>query len=81
MDVKEAVGIAKNHFASVFEKDGGRQATLEEVWYSSGEKVWYVTVGVLRVDALGIGSKLHYKTVKISDRDGKLISIKNADAA
>ena len=82
MDVKQAVTAARQHFSDVFEQE----ATLEEVWFDDHENVWCITFSLRRPDPGSwrdpIGAtKLHYKTVRISDADGKPISIRNRDAA
>jgi hypothetical protein len=86
MNVNEVVRIAKRHFASVFADERVGDPTLEEVWFEPGEGAWYVTLGIRRTEPsgpLGLNppSKIHYKTVKVTDEGGHPVWIKNANAA
>ena len=85
MDVKEAVKIAKLHAAEVFE---GEKIRIEEVWFDENNSEWCVTIGLQRAEpesSLDIvmakrpGSRMHYKTVRISDGTKAIISVKNHD--
>jgi hypothetical protein len=78
MEAKEAVAAAKNYFKEAFLED----TSLEEIWFEDG--VWCVTLGVRRrpnsMDMMALAhSLLAYKVVRIRDRDGVPISIKNRD--
>jgi hypothetical protein len=83
MDVKEAVRSAKNYAKEVFD---GEDIRLEEIWYDDLASEWFVTIGLQRAEP-GAGlsqvltgktpARLHYKTVRISDSTGKVISVRN----
>ena len=86
MDVKEAVAVAKRHFKEVFADETGGPPTLEEVWFDDSSNVWCITLGIRRNEPAsfrdimnGPGANVHYKTVRVSDIDGKPISIRNRD--
>ncbi len=85
MDVKEAVKAAKVYAAPLFE---GEDLRLEEVWFDEEENQWCVTIGLLRSEPPSkldfvFDSKpkpyfrMHYKTVRIDDEDGKIVSLRN----
>jgi hypothetical protein len=85
MDVKEAVKIAKEHAAIVFE---GERPTVEEVWFDDAHQEWCVTVGIQRphpsdklspmADLFGRSqtarASIHYKTIRIDDKDKSIKS-------
>lgn len=86
MDVKEAVAIARNYFENVFEEEGIGKATLEEIWFDDQKDEWCITMGVRRqlptstiLDPLRRETLVDYKTVRISDKDGKIVSVKIRD--
>lgn len=84
MDVKEAVKTAKAYASTVFE---GEAVRLEEVWFDDGEGQWCVTVGLQRTEPPGIGAivagrtatRMHYKTIRVDDKSGAVISLRNHD--
>ena len=85
MDVKEAVHLARKYFAEIFMDEAAR-ATLEEVWFDDRQKHWCITLGLRRAPQYNLGglvAGIDYKTVRLQDADGHLISIRNrqADAA
>jgi len=86
MDVKQAVATAKAHFNIVFADEEIGDPTLEEVWFDERRKVWCVTIGIRRdvpsrslLEPFTRQSQIYYKTVRISDKDGKPLSIRNRD--
>jgi hypothetical protein len=86
MDVKEAVAVAKNYVQELFV---GEHLSLEEVWFDDAKKNWCVTIGFRRErlanqgaisewsNALGGRYQMHYKTVRVFDKTGKVVSVKN----
>ena len=48
MDVKEAVGRAKEYVADVFADESIREVGLEEVEFDSVSRVWKITIGFAR---------------------------------
>ena len=92
MNLKQAVAAAKDHFVAAFADEGNLKPTLEEVWFDDMEKVWHVTLGTRRPDPysptgplsdplglreLGLtADHIVYKEVRVSDVDGKVLSIK-----
>ena len=87
MNAKEAVAAARAHFADLFADD---HPTLEEVWFEEREDAWCVTMGVQRPfkPAMSVFNlnKDHpqevtvYKVVRISNKDGKPLSVKNRES-
>ena len=85
MDVKEAVKIAKLHASEVFE---GESIRIEEVWFDDKTSEWCVTIGLQRTEPeSGLdsvlskrpSSRMHYKTVRISDDTKVIKSVRNHD--
>lgn len=85
MDVKEAVGVAKQHVRDLFAEEKIVNLGLEEVVFDEKGKSWLITVGFSRPwDApntlggiLPPGEpKRTYKVVKISDADKTVLSVK-----
>lgn len=89
MDVNEAVNLAKLRVAELFAVEGVSNIGLEEVEFDELNNTWSITIGFSRdwdrqpVSALNAISGLQqrptrtYKDIRISDLDGKVISIKN----
>ena len=84
MEAKEAVAAAKTYFRDLSPDDP--TPTLEEIWFEDQGGLWCVTLGVGRPShhgGIGIGApsgqSLAYKVVRIRDKDGKPISIKNRE--
>lgn len=84
MDVKEAVKIAKQYTADVFDDEGVRGLALEEIEYDESSGDWLVTVSFLpKLDPMASLGKLagikplarQYKVVRIDNR-GNTLSIK-----
>ena len=83
MDVKEAVRVAKDYAAAVFEDETIR---IEEVWFEQSTSEWYVTVGLPRSEPMsGIdlsfgkrpSARMHYKTIRIDDASKIIKSVRN----
>lgn len=90
MDVREAITVAKTYVAEVFADERAQNVGLEEVEYDEAARAWNVTIGFSRpwdfpVTLSGIVSanrnpiRRTYKTVRISDEDGKIVSVKNRE--
>lgn len=87
MDVKEAVGIAKKYVTDLFADETITHTGLEEVMFDELSGDWKVTIGFAphwnHFNALtatlfdGRPDRHHrsYKVVRISDRDGRVISL------
>jgi len=83
MNVKEAIAAARDQFLEAFSDYEKQKPSLEEVWFDDVSSHWHVTFGLQRqgtksfIDPLSaLSSTTIYKVVEISDKDGKLISIK-----
>lgn len=85
MEAKEAINIAKSEVANLFADEQISNLGLEEIEFSDSDDAWNVTVGFSRpwhapgaavADLLGPGRR-DYKVVKISDKNRKVISVKN----
>ena len=48
MEVKQAVEVAKNYVADLFENDGIADIGLEEIEYDDYENLWKITIGFNR---------------------------------
>jgi hypothetical protein len=87
MDVKEAVVAAKQYIGEIFGAEGIRNLGLEEVEFDEPANEWRVTIGFSRPwDAAGPVSVMFtpsrsYKVVRISDKSGKVVSVKNREVA
>ena len=92
MDVREAITLAKAYVAEVFADERAQNVGLEEVEYDDHGDAWNVTIGFSRPwdfpMTLGVASAFStsrnairrtYKTVRISDQDGKILSVKNRE--
>jgi hypothetical protein len=91
MDVNEAVSLAKKRVAELFAMEGISNIGLEEVEFNEYDNAWSITIGFSRtwdvqpynplnpLNAISGQSRptRTYKDVRISDADGKVISIKN----
>lgn len=88
IDARRAIQIAKTHVANLFSDEGPTNPTLEEIWYDEIDGAWNVTVGIrhrrehtgrlLQFDTI---SKADYKVVRISAKDGKIVSVKLREPA
>ena len=82
MNAKEAVKIATGYFVDLV----GVDLSVEEVWYDEPNKTWCITLGrsrMLREQGAAFGSReiIEYKIVRISDTDGKPISLRDRQSA
>lgn len=82
MDVKEAVQVAKDYVIELFGEEGIVDVGLEEIDFDQLDN-WVVTIGFSRPWNRNIGSVLggqasrSYKTVRIQDGDGRVLSVKD----
>ncbi len=87
MEVKEAVGLAKQYVRELFADERITNLGLEEVAFEDKSKSWSITIGFSRPwDAPDggtlagflppVGPKRSYKVVKISDGDKAVLSVK-----
>lgn len=93
MTPKEAVAAAKDYVADLFASDGARNIGLEELRFDGREGRWLVTVGFSRdwegpqevsrwVGGRDEGSwSRTFKTVAISDVDGRVVELRHWPAA
>jgi hypothetical protein len=94
MNVRQAVGTAKEYVTEVFADEGISPPTLEEVEFDEPSKEWTVTVGFYRkqrprtLEAVArmmgplpplFDEDKEYKIVRIQDENGKPIAIKNRE--
>jgi hypothetical protein len=86
MEVKEAVALAKRYVRDVFSDEELSNIGLEEIVYDDASNTWDVTVGFSRPwdskspfasALLGPSLPRSYKVVRISDTDGKMLSVRN----
>lgn len=86
MYAKDAIKIAKQYIEDVFGDEGAYNVGLEEVTYDGDSNSWEVTIGFSRpwdkapsqnalIPLLSIPRT--YKIVDISDRDGRVLSMRN----
>lgn len=87
MNAKEAVAAAKAHVTNVFGDDLAAPPVLEEIWFGDVDGIWSITLRVQRSDLgtvremLGMDGHRDLKVVRLQDRDGKVLSIRNRDMA
>lgn len=91
MNVKEAVQIATAYVADVFAAETITNIGLEEVTFDSMAKEWVVTVGFSRpwdypkpnglsiLAAANLQPSRVYKTIRLNDHAGEVLSIKNRE--
>ena len=93
MDVVEAVSTAKRHILKIFEDEKISNLGLEEAFFDENQNLWHITLGFSRswdnpqsalpqsaLQALtqtSAGLKRSYKIVEISEKDNKVLSVKN----
>jgi hypothetical protein len=89
MTVREAVATAKTHLQELFQEEHVANLGLEEVEFDEDHSEWRITLGFSRPwdrEPAGFLAALEQpprrvardlKLVRISDNDGKVISIKN----
>lgn len=90
MQLKESVALAKRHVGELFADEKIANLGLEEVEFDDRSGEWSITVGFSRpwdqnplLRAVGDRSfqRRDYKVVRISDADGRVISVKNREPA
>ena len=88
MNVKEAIKDAKTQIYEIFQDEKPTDIGLEEIEYNESDETWVITIGFLRpwdISSISVaesiagivGNKRTYKVVRISDKNGKMLSIKN----
>jgi hypothetical protein len=86
MDVKQAVGLAKNYVSDLFATEGLANLGLEEVEYDRDGNEWIVTIGFSRpwdrpnTLAAVVGqtsAPRSFKIVRIDDTSSNVVSVKN----
>ena len=84
MDAKQAVAVAKAYFIELV----GVEPSVEEVWFEQSSRIWCITFGRSRMLLDGAGGLvmpgarrevIEYKIVRVSDEDGKPISLLNRE--
>jgi hypothetical protein len=91
MDVKEAVALAKKYIVDIYASEQVTNVGLEEVDFDPAKSVWFVTIGFSRpwdeprnvlaaLAAQGTYTKRAFKVLRVSDKDGKVLSIKNRES-
>ena len=82
MDVRNAVRVAKSHVEDLFADEGINDLGLEEVEMEQGA-YWKITIGFTRPWSRTVGTVLggvdnrSYKVVRIRDKDGIVLSLKD----
>lgn len=89
MDVKQAVAHAKNYIIDLFADEKLSNVGLEEVELDDESDVWIVTIGFSRpwdeprntLAAIATANlpRRAYKIVRIANRSGEVISVKNRE--
>lgn len=84
MDVQTVIAKAKDYVSSIFGPEGAFNIGLEEVRFDGDNDAWDVTIGFSRPWDRGSTSpiiqtpdKRTYKIVEISDRDGRVVGVRN----
>ena len=82
MDVKEAVRTAREYIVDLYQEEDVSNVGLEEVVFDDAADEWRITIGFARPwdlqNALRrIGEARSYKAVCISDKSGKVTSVKD----
>lgn len=70
MDLKSAVGVAKQHVGDLFAADAPRDIRLENFLYDDHLGVWTLTLGFARAD----GAR-RQKIVRVSEANQSVLSI------
>jgi hypothetical protein len=88
MDVKQAVQVAKAYVSDLFSEEQIRNVGLEEVEFDDTSHEWLVTIGFARswdersgLEKAMIGLSRSFKVVRLSDSDGRVISVKDRRVA
>ena len=72
MDVREAVKIAKEAIATIFEDEKPWDLRLEEITFTDGPPTWNVTISFERH---GLMSNRTFKVVHLDDSKGEVRSV------
>ncbi|WP_367874130.1 hypothetical protein [Luteolibacter sp. Populi] len=87
MNVKEAVKLAMQYVADLFEEEKIENLGLEEVEFDEPENAWHVTIGFSRpwdrLSGISLRNTLSrsYKVVAINDGTAKILSVKNREVS
>ena len=82
MEVKQAVEVAKRYIIDLFEDEHISDIGLEEIETDQGG-CWQITIGFSRPWDRNVGAVLSgtrsrtYKTIRVSDEDGRVLSVKD----
>ena len=82
MEAKEAVQTAKQYVWDLFGDEGVAEIGLEEIEGAPGE-FWKITIGFSRdwdrnlSSVLGGQRSRSYKVIRVNDKDGRVLSIKD----
>jgi hypothetical protein len=88
VEVKQAVTIAKNYIADLFQNEQMSDLGLEEVEYDEQGGEWLVTLGFSRPWERALGfmgamqtpqQRRSYKTLRVNDKTEQVLSVKNRD--
>ena len=86
MDVRAAVKLAKQYLLELFSEEPVSYVGLEEVDFDDESEEWIITISFARLwETTPLPSAVrgkppddrHYKVFRISDRDGRVKSIKD----
>lgn len=90
MDVKQAVGLAKQYLLELLADENLSNVGLEEVDFDDQTNEWFVTIGFSRpwdeprnafvALAQSSGPRRDYKVVRISNGTEQVLSVKNREA-
>ena len=81
LNVKEAVKQAKAYVADLFAEEGITNLGLEGVEHDDGARMWVITLGFNRsiqspfAELLGTVGQRSYKTVRLLDVSGEVVSV------
>ena len=88
MDLKEAIALAKQNIGDVFAEERISDLRLEEVEFDDSSQTWAITIGfawpwedarIAGMPAEMFPRKRDYKVVRISDKNRKVLSVKNRE--
>jgi hypothetical protein len=87
MNVKQAVNVAKDYISDLFVGEQIRNLGLEEVEFDDHRGIWLITIGFARpwenagfLSKAGLAEPRSYKVVRVTDEDGRVISVKDRRA-
>jgi hypothetical protein len=89
MEAKQAIALAKDYVAEVYSGEQLSNVGLEEVDFDDRREAWDITIGFSRpwnnapalmpFTAAENYQRRTYKVIKISDKSGDVLSMKNRD--